>query len=166
MRRNTLRAIGVASVLFSLGVFTSSSAFADGLTSTGSTAVVPGLSGSTVVVPGLTATPDGCPGVLVYEEPLEYAGNSYGEIELWYDSCDRDVKAVATASPGLTLGQELEACLNIQGDPGGGTCAYLFNSGSSVSTGWESDANIETQAWGWLDLPNNADIATGQTLYY
>jgi len=158
MIRNAVKAVGLISVVLSLGILSSPSAFADGSSNATSS-----LAPTTV-----TDTPDGCTGVLVADAPLVNSGTTYGEISLYYDSCDRDVKAIATSNNALTLGEEMEACLHVSTEPSGTdeTCNYLFNSGSSVTTGWYSDAGIETQGYGWLLITASGPAATGTTSYY
>jgi hypothetical protein len=156
MKKPWLRCAAI--VVFAAGslVAVSPAAFADSGPSSS-------VSATTSVLPPMPDT-----GVIVREEPLEYGGTSYGEVELWYNSANREVEGEIVLDAPVTT-WVAEVCLKVSGASDYETCAPLYGGYTQV-TGWYTDAGITTSAWGMDDISSSSPPgyvqATGTTGYY
>jgi hypothetical protein len=157
MKKPWLRCVAIAAFATGSLVAVAPAAFADSGPSSS-------VAATTSILP---PTPD--TGVIVREEPLEYGGTSYGEVELWYNSANREVQGEIVLSSPVAGGFVAEVCLKVSGASDYEACVPTF-AGSTQVTGWYTDAGITTSAYGVDDIPADSGPgyvqATGTTGYY
>jgi hypothetical protein len=104
---------------------------------------------------------------VVYSRAMNRTDNGaqYGTVDLWYDSCSRDVKAQVINAP-VPSGFVGEACLHLSTENSNQdeACAEYFT-GSGATTGPYPDAGLSTKAVGSVILSQTVDSA-GYTPYY